>query len=335
MSAGPRASSSGTGQRALAGLLVLGSCTLAGSWLSLAWPEHEAHAARLAAEQPMRTPAAPAPEPQVLAEFETRARPPAAREQRAPQLAAARIHGLVLAPGERFDFAARVLDGLAVPCPPGCLDQLASTLHAAALFAGLPIVERAPQARPNFYIKLGLEAAVGADANLRFENDRSFPVSLDVQVAAGTIRARVRGAARELKVKWIRDVHPSAPVPERSELDPSLPRGMRVLAQRGSPGFEVQVQRVIRDEAGQRSIHELSQHSYPATEQLWRIGIAGAPRPGFVRPQNDPHPEFIADAHVEMTQTAPGSFEVQRDAGRTGSYGWTARTGMLRAVRRE
>ena len=245
-----------------------------------------------------------------------------------------RVHGLVLAPGEGFDFAARVLDQLGVPCSAGALDQLASTLHAAVLFAGLPILERAPQARPSYYIKLGLDAEVRPGGpNLRFQNDRSSPVALDVRIDAGRVRARVHGAASELRVTWIRDLRPSAPIPERSELDPTLPRGMRVLSQRGTPGFEVHVQRAIVDEARQRSVHEHIWHSYPATEQLWRIGMGNDPGPSFVRPRNDPRPEYVADAHLEMTQTAPGSFQVQRDAGRTGSYGWTARARMI--ARRE
>ena len=241
-----RGSNAATGQRALAGLIVLGTCSAAGSWLSFTWPKPEAHAALPMAERGVEQAVAPARE--LLAEFETRAPAPDIRDQRARQLAGMRVHGLVLAPGEGFDFAARVLDQLGVPCSAGALDQLASTLHAAVLFEGLPILERAPQARPSYYIKLGLDAEVRPGGpNLRFQNDRSSPVALDVRIDAGRVRARVHGAASELRVTWIRDLRPSAPIPERSELDPTLPRGMRVLSQRGTPGFEVHVQRAIVD----------------------------------------------------------------------------------------
>jgi hypothetical protein len=175
-----------------------------------------------------------------------------------------------------------------------------------------------------------LEAAVAqGQQNLRFRNDRSFPVQIELEQDAGTVRARLRGAARELRVTLIRDVMPTARVPEHSELDPSLPRGMRVLTQRGTPGFSVSMQRLIHDEAQQRSVHEHSSASYAATEQLWRIGMTSTPAPSFVRPRNDPHPEYVADAHLEMTHDEPGTFDVRRDAARTGSYGWTSHDGWF------
>ena len=337
MSRRVHASSTSGGQRALAGFTLACACTLAGSWLSFVWPRPEAHAALPARSAgPMSQgwpPGAADVEPhQVLAEFETRAAAPDVRVQRARQLAAARIHGLTLAPSEVFDWNARVPSW-----PSDSLDQLASTLHAAAFFAGLPILERAPQARPSFYIKLGLEAAVRpGQQNLRFRNDRSFPVLFELEQAAGAVRARVRGAARELRVTLIRDVLPTAPMPEHSELDPSLPRGMRVLTRRGNPGFSVRVQRALHDEARRRSVYEHSTLHYPATEQLWRIGMVQTAAPGFVRPRNDARPEFVTDAHLEMTQHEPGSYDVARDVGRTGSYGWTAREGfVVRSARRE
>lgn len=323
------AASPGASHHALAGLTLLSACTVAGAWLSFVWPRPEAHAALPEAERARSSSpptAAPAQLHVVLATFETRTSP---AELRASQLAAARLHGLLLAPGDTFDFNARV-----GAYDPGALDQLASTLHAAAFFAGLPIVERAPQTSPNFYIRLGLEAAVQPGRhNLRFRNDRRFALQIALELDAGSVRAQLRGAARELRVTWIRDLLPTAAVPERAELDPSLPRGMRVLSQRGTPGFSVRTQRAIVDEAQQRSVYEVSAHDYPATPQLWRIGMAGTLAPGFVRPRNDPRPEYVADAHLEMTQQEPGTFAVRRDAGRTGGYGWTAREGFL--VRRE
>ena len=85
------------------------------------------------------------------------------------QTAAAHVDGYVIAPGEVFDFnevvgnrtrsngfelAPVISDGELVDGMGGGTCQIASTLHAAVFFAGLPIVTRNPHSHPSYYIKL-------------------------------------------------------------------------------------------------------------------------------------------------------------------------------------
>jgi hypothetical protein len=201
-------------------------------------------------------------------------------------------------------------------------------------FAGLPILTRFPHSRPSFYIKLGLDATVVDGAqNFRFKNDRPYPIVIGLHVDEGRVYASVHGRERDRTVTFIRHIDSMQPFEERIVGDPRLPSGSRVLAQRGVPGFKISRFRIIRNDVTHVSVRERMQDNYPPTTQLWRIGTGREPRADFERPRNDPHPEYVADEHLQMSQNEHGSYDVMRAAGRTGSYGWIEREGLL--VRQE
>jgi vancomycin resistance protein YoaR len=283
----------------------------------------------------------------VLGEFETRYNRANISEDRTHNLktAALKIDGFVLAPDAVFDFNAIVggrtlsngfraapviADGELVDGMGGGTCQVASTLHAAVLFAGLPILTRFPHSRPSFYIKLGLDATVVDGAqNFRFKNDRPYPIVIGLTVDEGRVYASLHGPTRDHNVTFIRHIDATLPFEERVIEDRSLPSGLRVLSQRGVPGFKITRFRIVSDETTHVSVRERSQDSYPPTAQLWRVGTGREPPAGFERPRNDPHPEYIADEHLQMTQTEAGTYDVARDSGRTGSYGWIERERLL------
>src|SRR5260221_7960731 len=108
------------------------------------------------------------------------------------RLAASKIDGTVLLPGETFDFnelvgprdeangykvAPVIAEGELVDGIGGGTCQISGTLHGAAFFAGLDIVERYPHTRPSAYIKMGLDATVVLPSNhLPVKNSFHFPV---------------------------------------------------------------------------------------------------------------------------------------------------------------
>ncbi|HEX7476832.1 MAG TPA: VanW family protein, partial [Polyangiales bacterium] len=199
----------------------------------------------------------------VLGEFETRYNRANTSLDRTQNLkvAAAKLDGYLLQPGETFDFNAVVgdrtaqngfklapviADGELTSGMGGGTCQIASTLHAAVFFAGLPIVMRYPHSRPSFYIKLGLDATVVyGSQNFRFKNDRAYPVVLGMQVQEGRVYASVHGPQRDHTVTLIRHVDAVVPFEEHVTRDSSLPSGLRVLAQRGVPGFKITRFRVV------------------------------------------------------------------------------------------
>ncbi|MBN8615655.1 MAG: VanW family protein [Deltaproteobacteria bacterium] len=260
-------------------------------------------------------------------------------------VAASKVDGTVLMPGETFDFndvvgerseangfrpAPQIAGGELIDGVGGGTCQVAGTLHAAAFFAGLPIVERSPHSRPSGYIWMGLDAVVVyPQLDLRFTNDFDFPIVLGMTVEAGTMRAEIRGARSDRMVTFTRRVDDVSPFTERDVPDPSLPSGVRVLRQRGVPGFEITRFRIVRDVAHNLARRTRWEDAYPPTEQIWRVGTGGPAPAGYVPPEGDQHLEYTADEILSASFGATvDGFEIARRAGRTGEPGWIVRAGM-------
>jgi hypothetical protein len=255
------------------------------------------------------------------------------------------VDGLVVMPGETFDFneavgerseangfrpAPVIAGGELVDGVGGGTCQVAGTLHAAVFFAGLPIVERSPHSRPSTYIFMGLDAVVSyPQLNLRFTNDLSTPIVIGMTVEGGVARAEIRGAEMHRMVSFVRRVDEITPYDERDVDDPSLPRGVRVLKQRGVPGFEITRWRIVRDVQTNQAVRTHSEDVYPPTTQIWRVGTGGPAPAGYVVPEGDTHMEYTADEYLSVIQGAGvDGTQVIRRAGRSGTYGWTARLGF-------
>jgi vancomycin resistance protein YoaR len=285
----------------------------------------------------------------VLGEFTTRYNRGADMRNRTHnlRLAASKIDGYVVEPGEVFDFNAIVgdrtelsdfrmapviADGQLAEGMGGGTCQIASTLHAAVFFAGLPILTRYPHSHPSFYIKLGLDATVVyGSLNFRFRNDLPDPIVVEMTVDDGFVRAALHGKQRTRNVSFLRRIDEISQFEEKLVPDPSLPRNMRILQQRGIPGFKITRFRVVRDEQTAIARRERSSDSYPPTAQIWRVGRGGEPVVDFHPPKNDAHPEYVADEFMTATQgSGTDGIEVSAVPGRSGTFGWTEREKMMR-----
>ena len=200
---------------------------------------------------------------EVLGWFETRYATDKKHEARTfnLRLAASKLDGHVILPGETFDFnevvgprdeangykvAPVIAQGELVDGIGGGTCQIAGTLHGAAFFAGLDIVERHPHTRPSFYIKMGLDATVVYPTiTLRLRNSFDHPVVLHETVRDGVVRAEILGPKRSRTVTFVRKIDEVLPFTEVERPDPKLPKGARVLSQRGIPGFRTHRYRMV------------------------------------------------------------------------------------------
>ena len=266
------------------------------------------------------------------------------------RIAASRLNGKVILPGETFDFNAVVgprdeahgyrlakviADGELVDGIGGGTCQIAGTLHGAAFFAGLEVVTRTPHTRPSSYIKMGLDAAVAyPHVTLRLRNPFTHPVVLKETVTGGVVRAEILGPKRARIVTFIRKIDDIIPFGEREVKDDRLPAGVRMITQRGIPGFKIRRYRVVRE--GVNAVREKMLDTYPPTQQIVHVGT-GEGGDGS-KPSADDHPEYVVDEYLTITQghaaAGPDGFEEVRVAGKTGAKGWTRKytTGSVTAV---
>jgi vancomycin resistance protein YoaR len=233
------------------------------------------------------------------------------------RLAASKLDGHVLLPGELFDFnevvgprdeangyrvATVIAEGELVDGLGGGTCQISGTLHGAAFFSGLEVVERVPHTRPSSYIKMGLDATVVYPTiNFRFRNPYDFPVVLHETVVNGLVRAEILGPERKHAVTFIRRITEVTPYDQIEREDDRLPRGVKVLAQRGVAGFGVTRYRIVRE--GPHAIRERWLDKYPPTPQIIRLGTGDLPKDS-VEYKDDAHPEYLADELLVMTQTS-------------------------------
>lgn len=290
----------------------------------------------------------------VLGYFETRYSRAARHEARTYnlRLAASRLDGTVLLPGEVFDFnevvgprdeangyrvAPVIAQGELVDGIGGGTCQISGTLHGAAYFAGLEVVERAPHTRPSSYIKLGMDAAVSYPAiNFRLRNNFDFPIVLHETVKNGVVRAEILGPARDRTVTFFRRIDEVIPFEEEVRETESLPRGEKVCTQRGVPGFHSTAFRIVRE--GAYAVRTKRVDVYPATTQIVYVGTGPKDASGSYKSDN--HPEYRADEYLVVTQgpdiRTPGTTEPEpgggmiesRVPGKSGKRGWQKEMGM-------
>jgi vancomycin resistance protein YoaR len=278
------------------------------------------------------------------------------------RLAASKLDGQVLLPGEVFDFnetvgprdeangykvAKVIAEGELVDGIGGGTCQISGTLHGAAFFAGIDIVERYPHTRPSGYIKMGLDATVVYPTiNFRIKNSFSFPIVLHETVKNGIVRAEILGPKRVRTVTLIRRIEAAVPFEEVERPDPALQSGLRVLGQRGVPGFKLRRYRITRE--GDYAVRERWDDSYPPTSQIVRVGAGDVLKDPLKPPADDPHPEYLADELLVATEGPKldqadadedgkkdedaadrgGVMRESREPGKYGTAGWTEQAGM-------
>lgn len=168
---------------------------------------------------------------------------------------------------------ALVIDsGELVPGMGGGVCQVASTLYAAALRAGLEVVDARPHSRPSSYIPMGLDATVSyPDLDLVLSNPFDFPIQVRSSASEGVMHVELIGASRPIEASVSRRVLSRQPFSERIAYDPALPFGRREVSQEGIRGARIEVTRTLTDESGQTR-EEQDVVRYPPTDEIVRVG---------------------------------------------------------------
>ena len=191
---------------------------------------------------------------------------------------------------------------------------------------------------------MGLDAAVAYPTlTLRIRNPFAYPVVLVESVRGGVVRAEILGPKRTQTVTFVRKIDEATRFDVREAPEPRLPRGQRVVSQRGVPGFKVTRFRIVRE--GPFAYRERLSDLYPPTSEIVRVGTGTEPSDPALH--DDDHPEYVADDYLSVTQgpdirtpsvadpeRGGGTTEV-RVAGRYGMKGWSSKSGAFERRRKK
>jgi vancomycin resistance protein YoaR len=187
------------------------------------------------------------------------------------KLAASKINGVVLKPGQEWSFnewvgersqatgykiahvitAGEMVDGLA-----GGTCQISTTLWGAAFFAGLDFPSVTNHSRPSTYTPLGFDATVAwPHTDFKLKNPYEFPVAVMYRVANGEAHVEILGKERPYtKVEFVRELLEENPFSTEERLDDEMPAGQTTLDQPGFNGYKLK--RIRRMYKGKKMVKE-------------------------------------------------------------------------------
>lgn len=217
-------------------------------------------------------------------------------------LAASRINGRLLMPGQLFSFnqtvgprvlnagfkiAPVIIKGQLQPGVGGGICQVSGTLYNAVLKAGLETVLRTHHTFPvsDGGIPTGRDATVAfGELDFQFMNNMPYPVYIAGSAHHGYLEFNLFGHKEPGKVvELIRGRRIERDCPVDIVSDPSLPAGRRIEEEDGRPDVRMVWYRVIKKNGIVVSREEISSH-YDSSPEVIRVG-SGAPK---ARPRTAP-----------------------------------------------
>ena len=230
---------------------------------------------------------------QVLASFETDfARFPKSRVpniQRAAEL----LNGAVIGPGTELSFnrtvGPRVLERGFKKAPVivadvtedgigGGVCQVASTLHAAARYGGLDVVNRRSHSRPSGYAPLGLDATViDGEVDLKLRNPYKTPLIVHAFLPTRTtLRVELLGRGPVKHVSHGFNVEKKETFERLVLVRSDFPPNQIKKHQKGTTGYEGYSTVRVEDQDGTVTTRRYESRYYPAPEVFW-VGSAVQP----------------------------------------------------------
>ena len=255
------------------------------------------------------------------------------------RLAAGKINGTVIMPGETFSYNAtvgqrtiaagykdakiyqngQVVDGLG-----GGICQISSTLYNSVVLANLDIVARKNHGFVTSYLGAGRDATVVYGAtDFKFKNTRKYPVKIVASVSNGIAKVSIFGIKEETEYKIDIQASVTETIPYNTTYidDDTLPEGTEVVEQKGQNGCKSVAYKVMSLNGSVVSRKLLSTDTYNAMERVIRRGVAKqntepvvTPPQTEVTPTPEPTPTPTPEPEPEPTPTPnPGTGENQSE----------------------
>lgn len=206
-------------------------------------------------------------------------------------LAANRINGVVLMPGETFSYnqtvgkrtveagfkeAAAYSNGEVVQEVGGGICQVSSTLYNAVLYSNLEITERTNHCFKPSYVKPGLDATVSwGGPDFKFTNNRTYPIKLIVDSSNRKLHFYIYGLKTNTDYSVVLEANYVSTVYAKTvyKTDSSLSSGEKRVIQNGSNGCNTATYKILYDVAGNYVSKSLvSEDTYNAHNKIIAIG---------------------------------------------------------------
>ncbi|NLY20661.1 MAG: hypothetical protein GXZ08_05220 [Tissierellia bacterium] len=205
-------------------------------------------------------------------------------------LAASRISGTIILPGEIFSFneslgdiseatgyknATVIINGEFDSGVGGGVCQVSTTLYNAITKADLEVVERRNHSRPVAYVKRGTDAAVASGLlDLKFKNNYDFPIYIHAEENGSEILFSIYGdtTAKDYVIELETEMVEEIPRGVKEKYDPSLPEGAYGVEQKGNNGYKYKTYKVkkVNGEVVSRELY--SSDYYPVRDRIVLVG---------------------------------------------------------------
>ena len=231
------------------------------------------------------------------------------------KLAASKINGMVMMPGEVFSYnqtvgkrtaaagfksAAVYAGGEVTTGIGGGICQVSSTLYNSVLLANLEILERQNHGFNTGYVPVGRDATVSwGGPDFKFKNTRDYPIKIIVTVSGGRITTQIFGlkSDNEYEVEIQSYVTQYIKYKTIEQQDANLPKGQTKIIQSGSNGCKSVAYRILKKNGEVVSKTLLSQDTYNPHNKIVAIGTKEEP----VSAPSNP------DTQTSPTPTAPST----------------------------
>jgi len=228
--------------------------------------------------------------PDLLATFSTKYQ--ASNKNRTTNLilAANKVNGTVLLPGEEFSYnktvgertvaagfkmaatysGGKVVDGLG-----GGICQISSTLYDAVVMANLDITQRRNHQFVTSYVGGGRDATVvWGSQDFKFKNTRKYPIRITATVQGGTATVQVWGIKEEVEYDITIETKKTATIAYTTQYiqTPNLPAGQQKVVQAGNNGSKYEAYKVTKLNGQVISRTLLSKDTYNAMKKIVHVG---------------------------------------------------------------
>ena len=202
------------------------------------------------------------------------------------ELAASKIDGCILSPGEEFSYnkivGARTIsagykeakiysNGEVVDGVGGGICQISSTLYNAVFYANLDVTERHNHQFITSYVPAGRDATVVyGSKDFKFVNNRTYPIKITCTVKNGIVACSISGIKEDSEYKVDFDIETvSKTAPQiKYEHSSSIEKGTEIIKQKGSTGSTVDVYKVLKLNGAIVSKAFQYQDTYNALEKI-------------------------------------------------------------------